>query len=127
MVTSTAQALLEELRRRGARLQVVEPDNLTAYISRDAVADLNEMVGLYKEDIIALLRHEQAELQWRIDAMRSEVPSRGPIPFLVARSGVLGTDAPGHCLSCGDALSKGEHYRCSPCILAVQEVLRSRG
>ena len=61
------------------------------------------------------------EVAWRVEAMRPQVPPRGPIPFLVARPGVV--PQPDCCLSCGDPLPDGRRYRCGPCQQAVEIVL----
>jgi len=61
------------------------------------------------------------EVAWRIDAMRPEVPPRGPIPFLVARRDVA--PQPDCCLSCGDPLPEARRCRCGPCQRAAEIVL----
>jgi len=62
-----------------------------------------------------------AEIIWRVAAMRPQVPARGPIPFLVARH--TADTSTGHCWSCGDALDAERSIRCVPCVLAVEAVL----
>lgn len=61
------------------------------------------------------------EVGWRAEAMRPQVPRRGPIPFLVARPEVV--PQPDCCLSCGDPLPEGRRYRCGPCQRAAEVVL----
>jgi hypothetical protein len=67
-----------------------------------------------------------AALAWRVDAMRAQIPPRGPIPFLVARLDLATPHTPDHCRSCGDPLDEGRRYRCAPCQeaawLALNEV-----
>ncbi len=73
-----------------------------------------------KAEVLALLAADEAEVAWRLEAMRPQVPPRGPIPVLVAR------DAPvpaGCCISCGDGLREGRRFRCSPCAQAAGRVL----
>jgi hypothetical protein len=53
------------------------------------------------------------EVAWRATVMRAQIPLRGAIPFLLARSDL--SAAPGRCGSCGDALAAGQRYRCAPC------------
>ncbi|MGE5618092.1 MAG: hypothetical protein ACM3US_02410 [Sphingomonadaceae bacterium] len=60
------------------------------------------------------------EVAWRVEIMRPQVPRTGPIPFLVARDVAPQPDC---CLSCGDPLPEGRHYRCAPCQRAVEIVL----
>jgi hypothetical protein len=61
------------------------------------------------------------EVAWRVEAMRPQVPRRGPIPLLVARREVV--PQPDCCLSCGDPLPEGRRYRCGPCQEAAWRVL----
>jgi hypothetical protein len=67
---------------------------------------------------------DDREVAWRIEAMRPQVPARGPVPFLMANPDVLAHDAPGCCLSCGEEMPDGLRYRCNPCVRAVEMVLR---
>jgi predicted RNA binding protein YcfA (HicA-like mRNA interferase family) len=64
-----------------------------------------------------------AEVAWRVEAMRPQIPPRGPIPFLLARLEVTTPYAPGHCGSCGDPLDAGQRFRCSPCQQAAWQAL----
>jgi hypothetical protein len=73
-----------------------------------------------KGEVLALLAAEDADVAWRIDAMRAQVPQRGAIPVLVARARV---QEPGRCVSCGDHLHEGTQFRCSPCARATWVVL----
>lgn len=60
---------------------------------------------------------------WRVAAMRAQLPDGRPIPYLAARPGLEAT--PGCCVSCGDELpqpSKAQ-ARCEPCILAAWAAL----
>ena len=70
--------------------------------------------------VLALLAEEEAQLGWRIAAMRPKVPVQGPIPVLVARDV---SSTPGHCLSCGELLAPGRTVRCALCVRAAQVVL----
>ena len=66
----------------------------------------------------------EAEVAWRLAAMRPQVPETGAVPLLIARP-----DAPtpaGTCLSCGDPLSGGAVYRCRPCVEAAVRAIELR-
>jgi hypothetical protein len=135
---SGAQELLQAFARRGVHL-TLDGDHIAVYPT-DQLGEADRQVILaHRAELIALLsrpgsssgtgagpaRGEEAfvpEVRWRVDAMRPHVPRTGPIPFLVVRSG--GPRPPGHCLSCGDPLPEGRHYRCLPCATAVEQVLR---
>ncbi|GEM_PF-4993062 len=75
-----------------------------------------------------VLPDQQAELAWRIAAMRSQVRPR-PLhqPLLVARSDApLLRDAPGRCGSCGEPRHErdgGGRYTCGYCARAKEAVL----
>jgi hypothetical protein len=75
-----------------------------------------------KGAVLALLAAEDAEVAWRVDAMRSQVPRNGPIPFLVAREGGF---AIGCCRSCGDPIEPDRRFRCRLCVQAAQLVLQA--
>jgi hypothetical protein len=74
-----------------------------------------------KPVVLALLAEEEVKVEWRVEAMRPQVPERGPIPVLVAREV---SAIPGHCLSCGEPLAPGRTVRCALCVRAAQWVLR---
>jgi hypothetical protein len=71
------------------------------------------------------------DVQWRVDAMRRQVPPfPRPIPFLVAVQGCKVQR--GHCLSCGEPLEVVEtpglpRVRCDACTEAAQLVMREVG
>jgi hypothetical protein len=73
-----------------------------------------------KPAVIALLAEEDAEIAWRIAAMRPQVPVRGPIPLLIARES---NPAPACCVSCGNPIPAHRRYRCAPCARATWIVL----
>ncbi len=118
-----AQALLDTLRDRGVTLRVVG-DRL-AYRPKTAVPPaLREEMATWKQALIDLLTvAEEAEIEWRVGAMRREAPEPGPMLFLTARDVPRGM---GGCLSCGDPLppARGEMFvvRCLPCACAAQIV-----
>jgi hypothetical protein len=68
-------------------------------------------------------RLEAGEITWRVAAMRPQVPPRGPIPFLIARSDARRRDAPGHCPSCGESKEPDQRFVCRACQRAKWIVL----
>jgi hypothetical protein len=74
----------------------------------------------------ALTPVDEAAIAWRVAAMRNQLRPGAPSLFLVAASDALACDAPGHCLSCGDALTPGHRYRCLACVRAAEQVLHER-
>jgi hypothetical protein len=73
-----------------------------------------------KPAVLELLAAEEIALAWRVEAMRAQVPLRGPIPMLVAREVAV---SPGNCLSCGEELAPRRTVRCALCVRAAQQVL----
>jgi hypothetical protein len=67
-----------------------------------------------------------ADIGWRVKVMRAQIPTSGPIPFLVALPEEETLFLPGHCGSCGDPLAAGRRLRCAFCQeaawLALNEV-----
>jgi hypothetical protein len=111
-------AVLTDARAAGLEVRA-EADRLIVRGPR-AQANLAQQLLEQKPVVLALLAAEEAELAWRIAAMRPPVPQSGPIPFLVAREAPL---AAGQCLSCGEPLAAGRTYRCALCVRAAQVVL----
>ena len=109
-----ARALGLEVRADGGRLVVRGPRSRAALAQR---------VLARKQDVLERLATEVADVAWRAEAMRAQVPERGPLPFLAARDVV---PTPGLCRSCGDPMSEDRVARCAPCAqaawLALHEV-----
>ena len=76
----------------------------------------------HKRELLALLADEEAEVGWRAEVMRAQLPPTGPIPVLAARPVGALTDE--RCLSCGDPLPPEGRFRCEPCIKAAWRALR---
>ncbi len=108
-----ARAAGLEVRAEPGRLVVRGPRQTEALARR-----LLERTG----EVMALLADEDAEVSWRVEVMRPQVPAQGPIPFLKARNVA---PAFGGCLSCGDTLSEGRTYRCASCARAAWTVLHA--
>jgi hypothetical protein len=73
-----------------------------------------------KPAVLAFLAEQEAEVAWRVAAMRPQVAATGPIPILIARDT---RPKAGCCISCGDPLSGNSTYRCSPCARAAWLIL----
>jgi hypothetical protein len=116
--------VIEDIRALGIELRADETGEKLLFRPKSLMSlDLYRRLHEHKQEILAVLVPDDSEVAWRVVAMRPQVPVRGPIPFLVARSSRLAVDAPGRCLSCGDALGEGQKMRCSPCVRAIQLVL----
>ena len=63
----------------------------------------------------------EAEINWRVEAILPQIPDTGPIPFLVARECV--EPEAGCCQSCGESLREGDAFRCAACSRAVNLAL----
>ena len=113
-----AVSLLAEARAAGLEVRA-EPDRLMVRGPRHA-EPLAKRLLERKGEVLALLAAEDAEVAWRLAAMRPQVPQRGPIPILVVRD-----FAPraGGCVSCGDRLVDGRLARCGACARAAWLVL----
>ena len=96
-VLTEARAVGLEVRAEPGRLVVRGPRSLETVAQR-----LLER----KREVSALLAAEDADVAWRIDAMRPQVPQRGAIPVLVAREGR--TDTRVLCLLRGAAARGGD-------------------
>ena len=116
-----ARELLAELERLGVEL-ATDGERLR-YRPRGAVAPrLRAAMAVRRAELLALLDREEAEVRWRADAMRPQVPLTGPIPPLSARP--TAPASAGCCTSCGDPLRPGDRHRCAPCVKAAWRVLR---
>jgi hypothetical protein len=110
--------------RRGAELRL---DTRGIQLRpRSALTDAEcEFLLAHKADTPVVAR----ELQWRIDAMRPQLPpAPQPIPLLLARPALRGKpDKDGLCLSCGSMFSFDPLSwltRCPLCVIAEWIVLR---
>lgn len=120
MTASRAAELLTDLRERGLKLRV-DGERLLVAPKAALTPDIREALVAHKSELLTLLQAQDPEVQWRLEAMRRQVPTSGPIPFLVARDI---QPAPKTCQSCGDALGAGQPYRCRPCVEAATLALR---
>ena len=113
-----ALTALAEARAAGLEVRA-EPGRLVVRGPRSRAALARRLLDRTAE-VLALLAAEDEEVAWRVAAMRPQVPTRGPIPFLVARDAPA---APRRCPSCGDPLGEGRSLRCEPCARAAWLVL----
>jgi hypothetical protein len=117
-VGGSAVTVLAEARAAGLDIRA-EPGRLVVRGPRSLEAVAQRLLER-KSDVLALLAAEDANVAWRVAAMRPQVPQRGAIPVLVAREGV---SVPGSCVSCGEHLREGVTFRCSLCSRAAWVVL----
>ncbi len=118
----TAAALLADLQTRGVRLYLAG-DELRYKAKPGAMTpDLAAALKPHKPGLITLLREEEAGISRRVEAMREQIPAGGPVPFLVAVSGI--PPSPNICPSCGEAFTPiGYTPRCYRCTVAAQRAL----
>jgi hypothetical protein len=110
-VLTEARAAGLEIRAEPGRLVVRGPRTLETVAQR---------LLKHKAEVLALLAAEDADVAWRVAAMRPQVPQRGPIPVVIAREG---EPSSGCCVSCGEHLPAGVTFRCSACAQAAWLVL----
>jgi len=110
--------VLAEARTAGLEVRA-EADRLVVRGPRQHEEIAHQLLA-QKPVVLALLAEEEVGLGWRVQAMRPQVPRRGPIPVLVAREVSV---VPGYCQSCGEPLAPGRTVRCALCVRAAQVVL----
>ena len=116
-----ATTLLTDLIDRGIRLSV-SGERLNIDAPKGAVTpDLRAALVEHKTSLLRLLNAQDAEVQWRAEAMRRQVRPGPYIPFLVARRDFA--DAPGCCLSCGEPHGPHRRFRCDACVRAAEIVV----
>ncbi|MDP9472821.1 MAG: hypothetical protein M3Q71_19515 [Chloroflexota bacterium] len=118
----TPTTLLADLQARGVRLYLAGDE--LRYKAKPGVMtpDLAAVIKPHKPALLAHLREEAVAVAWRIEAMRPQIPERGPIPLLVAVSGI--PPSPSACVSCGEAFTPtGSSPRCHRCTVAAQRAL----
>ena|SRR5215208_3648956 len=117
----TAVELLIELRERGAIIEA-NGDRLRIDVPEGIVTpELREALIEHKAQVLALITINENEIAWRVTAMLPQIPTTGPVPFLVARKNV--ETGPNCCHSCGDSLNDGLGYICGPCSRAKHQAL----
>jgi hypothetical protein len=117
----TANDLLAELRAAGVELKA-DGDRILVRPAGALTPELRASIQRLKPVVLALLAGHDAEVAWRVEAMRPRVPATGPIPPMYARR--LRSVEDGACLSCGEPLTPGNKYHCEPCVHAAWQVLR---
>lgn len=110
--------VLREARAAGLLIHV-EADRLIVRGPK-RYESLAQRLFAHKPDVVALLSREETDVAWRVATMRSQLPARGAIPFLVARASAM---VAGTCVSCGNPLPPDGRYRCSPCAEAARRVV----
>jgi hypothetical protein len=66
---------------------------------------------------------DDAEIAWRIDALRARLPADGSLPRELTILAL--TPEPGSCRSCGEPQPFGQTGKCTRCCLASVAVLRA--
>ena len=112
--------VLAELKRRGVEV-AVEGDRLRFRPQAAVTTDLRAALVQHKAELLTLIAGGEADVAWRIEAMRRQIRPGPYIPFLVARRDFA--DTPGLCMSCGDPCGSGRRYRCGPCVRAAENVV----
>lgn len=111
-----AVEILAEIRARGMEARA-SPDN--AHVQyRPLVSmpiELARRLLAHRWEMMALLSADDPAVIWRVVALRSQVPEKGPIGRLLARPQSPTTGMAGCCATCGDVLDEGRRYRCIPC------------
>ncbi len=116
-----AIALLAALHARG--VEIISDGEYVRYRPGHAVTpELRESIVRHKLALLTLLTDRDAQVAWRAERMRRQVPPAGPIPLLVAQD--PSGDVSARCRSCGDRLPPDARVRCHPCIEAANQVLR---
>ena len=113
-----AETMVAEARQAGLDVRA-DQDRLVVRGPRRHEALADQLLA-HKAEVLALLASEAAEIAWRVEAMRPQVPPRGAIPLLVARDLPV---AAGRCLSCGEPIAASQAYRCRFCVEAARTVL----
>jgi hypothetical protein len=122
----TALDLFRNFQEIGARFELIS-DGFDVFAPRGTISpEMLKILKVHKDEIVNLLRQselDQTELNWRIEAMRPQLPEPGkPFPYLYAKQDINPTL--GHCFSCGERLKEFESgYCCGLCSRAKHIVL----
>jgi hypothetical protein len=123
----TPVEVLSDLVARGIRATVAD-DRIVLRPTEQVTTEIVAVVRDHKPALLTLLMPPDG-VEWRAEAMRPQIPARGPIPVLVAVPGLPPT--PGRCFSCCTPLPNEPAMRlgrCTECALAAIEALGgSRG
>jgi hypothetical protein len=135
---SAVERLLAEAAREGVELYLHEPGKVRWRAHREPDPYLLSQLRDCRAEITKSLAQAQArrdaEIAWRVGAIRPHVPPSGPIRgLLVARDGIGPIDG-AHCVSCGVVLPDrnervgpfGCRLRCGPCRDAVSIAVMGR-
>lgn len=87
-------------------------DDLTELTKPGLTAELGSSVSFVSDLSLECVGIDE-DVAWRVEAMLSQIPDNGPIPFLVAREAIE-LEA-GCCLSCGEPLEADDRNRCTSC------------
>jgi hypothetical protein len=118
--------LLQNFQAIGARFELSAGGVNISAPRGTVTTEMRDLLKAYKGEVVSLLRQSQvedAELQWRIEAMRPQLPEPGkPFPTLSARP--ESSPRLGDCFSCGESLKESESgYSCGLCSRAKHILL----
>lgn len=120
-------ALIDQLIAVGIRLGVEDGQLYADVLPTVNLSEYEGEIQEHRQALVAeLQRREQgsvehdSEVVRRVTAMRPQVPSRGPIPVLLARDVIPASTG---CISCGEPVSADRRYRCELCAQAAAIVL----
>ena len=119
---TAAQALLCELRAVGVVLSADGGRLRWTAPTGTMTAELLAAAQAHKPALLALLAAEEAELAWRVAAMRAKSPGRG-LPRTIVEAPVPA--AGNYCETCGQPQAYGRFPRCTYCALAAATCLAS--
>jgi hypothetical protein len=112
--------ILQEAREAGLEI-TIDGERLVVRGPKSA-APIAERLLRMKQEIMAVIVGRNEAVEWRIEAMRPQVPRTGAIPCLLARPEAKTAPA-GMCVSCGDPLAPDRRIRCVPCVEAIERLL----
>jgi TubC N-terminal docking domain len=116
-----ATKLITELEARGVLIEATG-GRLRVDAPKGAITpELCEALAACKAEVLAILNAPEDEIEWRIEAMLSQIPNVGPIPFLVAKP--MEAIEPNCCHSCSGYLNGTKGYVCGPCSQAKHRAL----
>jgi hypothetical protein len=110
--------------RAGSSVKNTKGNELTELTKPDLSAELEGSVSFVSDQPLEY-RGIDEDVAWRVEAMSPQIPTSGPIPFLIARAQI--DSGAGKCSRCGDDLGEAVGYTCGPCSraanLALERVL----
>jgi TubC N-terminal docking domain len=120
---STGAELLDEVRARGVELQA-DGERILFRPAQAVPPELVERMRGHKQELLAQLAAEAAEIAWRVEVLRPHVAPRGPVWLPPVRPDApYLRDAPGRCCSCGEPRPASLRFICAACAASHRTVL----